>query len=72
MCDVGLAARKGKIYRCAILDTYSRRVVGWSIDSSPTAALVTSALGMVIDSRLGKRTDSGTIIHSDHGVASTG
>lgn len=60
--------REGKIYCCAILDTYSRRVVGWSIDSSPTAALVTNALAMAIDSRLGKNTDSGTIIHSDHGV----
>ena len=60
--------REGKIYCCAILDTYSRRVVGWSIDSSPTAALVTNALAMAIDSRLGKSTDSGTIIHSDHGV----
>lgn len=60
--------REGKIYCCAILDTYSRRVVGWSIDSSPTAALVTNALGMAIDSRLGKSTDAGTIIHFDHGV----
>jgi putative transposase len=47
-----------------VLDTYSRRVVGWSIDSSPTAALVTNALGMAIDSR---RPPSGTIIHSDQG-----
>ncbi|MBG6219113.1 transposase InsO family protein, partial [Arthrobacter sp. CAN_A6] len=60
--------REGKIYCCAVLDTYSRRVVGWSIDSSPTAALVTNALGMAIDSRLGNSTGSGTIIHSDHGV----
>lgn len=60
--------REGKVYCCAILDTYSRRVVGWSIDSSPTAALVTNALGMAIDSRLSKSTASGTVIHSDHGV----
>lgn len=46
-----LLAREGKIYCCAILDAYSRRVVGWSIDSSPTAALVTNALGMAFDSR---------------------
>jgi hypothetical protein len=26
----------------------SRRIVGWSIDSTPTAALVTNALGMAI------------------------
>lgn len=46
-----------------MLDTFSRRVVGWSIDSSPNAALVTNALGMAIDAR----TPDGTIIHSDHG-----
>ncbi|MEG9247160.1 DDE-type integrase/transposase/recombinase [Arthrobacter sp. Soc17.1.1.1] len=63
-----MQAREGKIYCCAVLDTYSRRVVGWSIDSSPTAALVTNALGMAIDSRIGKSTSLGTIIHSDHGV----
>jgi len=57
--------REGKIYCCAVLDTYSRRVVGWSIDASPTAALVTNALGMAIDSR---RPEPGTLIHSDHGV----
>lgn len=63
--------REGKIYCCVILDTYSRRVVGWSIDSSPTGALVTNALGMAIDSRLDKQSvggEPGTVIHSDHGV----
>ena len=50
-----------------MLDTYSRRVVGWSIDSSPTGAPVTNALGMAIDTRLGKHAEPGTIIHSDHG-----
>jgi transposase InsO family protein len=60
--------REGKIYCCVILDTYSRRVVGWSIDSSPTGALVTNALGMAIDSRLNKQAGPGTIIHSDRGV----
>ena len=42
--------REGKVYCAVVLDTYSRRVVGWSIDSSPTAALVSNALGMAIDS----------------------
>lgn len=60
--------REGKVYCCVVLDTYSRRVVGWSIDASPTAALVTNALGMAIDSRLGKTTAAGTVIHSDQGV----
>jgi putative transposase len=60
--------REGKVYCCVVLDTYSRRVVGWSIDASPTAALVTNALGMAIDSRLGSTTTTGTVIHSDQGV----
>lgn len=57
--------REGKIYCCVVLDAYSRRVVGWSIDASFTAALVTNALGMAIGSR---RPAPGTLIHSDHGV----
>jgi transposase InsO family protein len=58
--------REGKVYCAVVLDVYSRRVVGgWSIDSSSTAALVTNALGMAIDTR---SPQSGTIIHSDQGV----
>lgn len=64
--------REGKVYCCVVLDTYSRRVVGWSIDSSPTAALATNALGMAIDTRLGNTKQglqqAGTTIHSDQGV----
>lgn len=52
--------REGKVYCAVVLDVYSRLVVGWSIDSSPTAALVTNALGMAIDNRAPQ---SGTIIH---------
>jgi transposase InsO family protein len=57
--------REGKVYCAVVLDTYSRRVVGWSIDASPTAALVTNALGMAIDTRT---PPSGAVIHSDRGV----
>ncbi len=56
---------EGKVYCAVVLDAHSRRVVGWSIDSSPTAALVTNALGMAIESR---RPPAGSIIHSDRGV----
>jgi transposase InsO family protein len=38
------STREGKVYCAVVLDAYSRRVVGWSIDASPTAALVTNAL----------------------------
>ena len=43
--------REGKVYCCVVLDICSRKVVGWSIDSSQTAALATNALGMAIQSR---------------------
>ena len=56
--------REGKVYCAFALDVFSRLVVGWSIDSSPTSSLVTSALGMAIDNR---RPD-GTVIHSGQGT----
>ncbi len=42
---------EGKIYCCVVLDTYSRLVVGWAIDSSPNKALATNALSMAISAR---------------------
>lgn len=57
--------REGKVYCAVVLDVYSRRVVGWSIDASPTAALVTNALGMAIESRT---PPPGAVIHSDRGT----
>ena len=60
--------REGKLYCAVVLDACSRRVVGWSIDATPTAALVTNALGMAIESR---RPAAGTLIHSDQGVQFT-
>jgi putative transposase len=57
--------REGKLYCAVVLDAYSRRVVGWSIDASPTAALVTNALGMAIQART---PPAGAIVHSDQGV----
>ena len=60
--------REGKVYCAVVLDVFSRRVVGWSIDASPTAALVTNALGMAIGHR---KPTGGTVIHSDHGTQFT-
>ncbi len=60
--------REGKVYCCVVLDICSRKVVGWSIDSSQTAALATNALGMAIQSR---RPPPGAVIHSDHGAQFT-
>ena len=60
--------REGKVYCAVVLDAWSRRVVGWSIDSKPGTALVTNALGMAIDQR---RPRGDTVIHSDQGTQFT-
>ena len=51
-----------------LYSTRSRGVVGWSIDSAPSANLVTQALGMAIDAR---RPTGQTVIHSDQGTQFT-
>jgi putative transposase len=56
--------REGKLYCAVVLDVFSRRVVGPSIDATQTAALVTNALGMAIE---GRQPD-GAVIHSDQGT----
>lgn len=53
---------EGKVYCCAVLDAWSRRIVGWSIDKRATTAMVNSALAMAIDHR-----GTGDLIHTDHG-----
>jgi transposase InsO family protein len=61
--------REGKVYCAVVLDAWSRRVVGWSIDSSPSAALATNALGMAIEQR--RPASEMTVIHSDQGTQFT-
>jgi transposase InsO family protein len=39
---------EGWLYVAAVIDLFSRRVVGWSMSASMTAQLVTDALVMVI------------------------
>jgi putative transposase len=59
--------REGKVYCAVVLDTYSRRVMGWSIDATQTAAPATNALSMALANR--RPPPRSTIIHSDHGWA---
>jgi putative transposase len=56
--------REGRVFCCVVLDAWSRKVVGWSIDQQPTTAMVNSALGMAVAAR---RPPEGTTLHSDHG-----
>ena len=61
------ATKEGKLYVCCVIDVFSRKIVGWAIESRQTTALVLDALDMAISSR--KPHD--TIIHSDHGTQFT-
>jgi putative transposase len=56
---------EGRVYCAAVMDAYSRLVIGWSIAEHMRTALVTDALGMAI---LRRRPESGTILHSDRGA----
>lgn len=60
--------REGKLFCAAVLDAYSRRIVGWSIDSRQDSPLVINALDMAIRNR---RPEPGGIVHADHGVQFT-
>lgn len=60
--------REGRVYCAIALDVFSGRVVRWSIDSAPTASLVTKAFGIAIHNRM---PDAGTVIHSTHGTQFT-
>jgi putative transposase len=39
---------EGKVYCAAVMDAYSRLIIGWSIDNHMCTELVTDALGMAI------------------------
>jgi len=56
--------REGWLYVAAVLDLFSRRIVGWSMKARMTADLVTDALLMAIWRR---RPESGLLHHSDQG-----
>lgn len=53
---------EGRVFCCAVLDAWSRRIVGWSVDRRATSAMVNTALGMAVEQR-----GHGALIHTDHG-----
>jgi putative transposase len=65
--------REGIVYCAAVMDAYSRLIVGWSIAEHTRTELVTDALGMAIIRRQpDKQPDNEqTILHSDHGCQYT-
>jgi transposase InsO family protein len=59
---------EGSLYLAAIIDAFSRKVVGWAMGERATAELVIAALNMAVRNR---RPDAGTVHHSDHGCQYT-
>jgi putative transposase len=59
-----LRTQEGWLYLAAVLDTYSRRIVGWSIAPHMREELVGDALRMAIGRR---QPEAGLLHHSDRG-----
>ena len=59
---------QGWLYLAAVIDLWSRRVIGWSVGNSATAELVSQALVMGATRRTRRQR---TIHHSDRGAAYT-
>jgi putative transposase len=60
-----VATAAGWVYVAAILDLYSRRIVGWALSPQINTALVLRALSMALTHR---QPPAGLILHSDRGV----
>jgi putative transposase len=59
-----IRTRSGWLYLAAVLDLYSRKIVGWAMAPNMPAELVCSALQMAICQR---QPPPGLIVHSDRG-----
>ncbi len=60
----GIRTRTGWLYLAGILDVYSRRAIGYAMDSSRDERLVETALDMAL---LSRRPAAGLVHHSDRG-----
>ena len=59
-----IPTQNGWLYLATVMDLYSRKIVGWSMDTSMAAALVNDALTMALWAR---KPGKGLIWHTDRG-----
>lgn len=64
-----IETRQGWLYLAAIMDLFSRRIVGWAMAPRMSSALVVTALKMALRQR---RPPQGLLHHSDQGSQYTG
>jgi putative transposase len=55
----------GTVYLAVIMDLFSRKIIGWALDSHMTNALIIEAFNMAVATR---KVEPGLILHSDRGV----
>ncbi len=66
-----IATLEGWLYLAAVLDLFTRKVVGWSMSERIDSRLVVDALEMAVSRELrvpSERTGAGLLAHSDRGV----
>ena len=59
-----ISTEQGWLYLAAVMDLYSRRIIGWSMSEHIDSALVLSAMKMAISQR---KPQAGLLHHSDRG-----
>ena len=60
-----IPVRGGHVYLAVIMDLFSRKIIGWALDSTMTTELILGAFNMAVASR---ERQPGLILHSDQGV----
>ena len=60
-----IKVERGFVYLAVIMDLYSRKIIGWSLNAAMTDQLIIDAFNMAAASR---KTEPGLILHSDRGV----
>ena len=60
-----IKVERGFVYLAVIMDLFSRKIVGWSLDTTMTNQLIIDAFEMALSSR---KVEPGLILHSDRGV----
>ena len=60
-----IKVERGHVYLAVIMDLFSRKIIGWSLDTTMTNQLIMDAFQMAVASR---KVEPGLILHSDRGV----
>ena len=60
-----IKVERGHVYLAVVMDLFSRKIIGWSLDTSMTNQLIIDAFNMAVATR---QVEPGLILHSDRGV----